>query len=236
MPVGKPAISNLRSAELRDLQAAIANIRERIEALDALVTSLSSTVTATTSGAGSAGVNTSAAALVRSFNSMTNGLVAKIAASTFASRSLQVPVEFDIDNADGVGGSPSFDWAEQPANLVLASPQGYPGRPEFRALELASEDFEGQGGLGQVLHGNEYGAPTWGPVDLATDVDGVLGFDNLAGTYDIDILGAAAKLSPVAPPSSSTDDGEEGQVAWDASYLYLCMGPYTWRRVALATF
>lgn len=38
------------------------------------------------------------------------------------------------------------------------------------------------------------------------------------------------------PPSSASDSGYEGTIAWDANYLYCCVAPNTWKRVAIATW
>ena len=34
-------------------------------------------------------------------------------------------------------------------------------------------------------------------------------------------------------PSSDTDTGTAGQIAWDASYLYVCVATNSWKRVAI---
>lgn len=39
-----------------------------------------------------------------------------------------------------------------------------------------------------------------------------------------------------APPSSATDTGVAGTLAWDSTHLYLCVATNTWIRVALATW
>ncbi len=73
-----------------------------------------------------------------------------------------------------------------------------------------------------------------------------------AGATEADSLGAGgsfgtstivtAVASPFKPailaivPTSSTSFGDRGMVAVDLSYLYLCVGPNTWRRVALASW
>lgn len=41
-------------------------------------------------------------------------------------------------------------------------------------LTLASDSFVNQGSSNTVLHGNENGAPLWGPVNLQTDVSGFI--------------------------------------------------------------
>ena len=45
-----------------------------------------------------------------------------------------------------------------------------------------------------------------------------------------------AKLSIVEVPSSATSKGISGQVAYNATHLYICVAENTWRRVALATW
>ena len=37
-------------------------------------------------------------------------------------------------------------------------------------------------------------------------------------------------------PASSTATGTEGQIAWDADYVYVCTATNTWKRAALSTF
>jgi len=40
----------------------------------------------------------------------------------------------------------------------------------------------------------------------------------------------------VAAPATATSKGTAGQVAYDSGFLYVCVGPSTWKRVALSTF
>jgi hypothetical protein len=37
-------------------------------------------------------------------------------------------------------------------------------------------------------------------------------------------------------PSSAADTGTTGQIAWDASFIYICTATNTWKRVAIATW
>lgn len=46
--------------------------------------------------------------------------------------------------------------------------------PSYGSPQLASADFANQGTAGTVLHGNASGNPTWGSLNLATDVNGIL--------------------------------------------------------------
>ena len=45
-----------------------------------------------------------------------------------------------------------------------------------------------------------------------------------------------AKLEWVSPPATATSPGTSGQLAQDASYLYLCTATDSWKRVALTTW
>jgi len=47
-------------------------------------------------------------------------------------------------------------------------------------LTLASDSFAGQGSTDEVLHGGGNGAPTWGKVNLQTEVTGFITEQNLA--------------------------------------------------------
>ena len=36
--------------------------------------------------------------------------------------------------------------------------------------------------------------------------------------------------------ASANTTGTEGEICWDADYLYICVGTDTWKRVAIATW
>ncbi len=49
-------------------------------------------------------------------------------------------------------------------------------------------------------------------------------------------IGLNASAQIVSVPASSTANGVPNQIAYDASFLYVCVAPNTWRRVALSAF
>jgi hypothetical protein len=50
-------------------------------------------------------------------------------------------------------------------------------------------------------------------------------------------LTAGALIETVThTPSSSSDTGTTGQIAWDSNYLYVCVAPNTWKRAAIASW
>jgi hypothetical protein len=38
------------------------------------------------------------------------------------------------------------------------------------------------------------------------------------------------------PPASAGAAGTDGQIGWDANFIYICTGTNTWKRVAIATW
>lgn len=50
------------------------------------------------------------------------------------------------------------------------------------------------------------------------------------------IVLAARPILPTHTPSSATDTGTAGEIAWDSSFIYICTATNTWKRVAIATW
>lgn len=121
MALGKPAISTPARLELRPVQAAIEGARQRIEALEALVTTLSNT-------------SLSASAIA--------ALQAQVNAITLADGTV-TSVKMTVPSFMGVTGSPvttvgtlAVSFNNQPRGVVLAGPvSGVDAAPDFRALQ-----------------------------------------------------------------------------------------------------
>jgi len=41
---------------------------------------------------------------------------------------------------------------------------------------------------------------------------------------------------PTHTPANHADTGVTGQIAWDANFLYVCVAPNSWKRVAIAAW
>ncbi|MEI6846565.1 MAG: hypothetical protein WCK32_00775 [Chlorobiaceae bacterium] len=56
--------------------------------------------------------------------------------------------------------------------------------------------------------------------------------------HDGKIVSAANRLqlSTAKTPINATDTGEQGEICWDANYLYICTATNTWKRAAIATW
>jgi len=52
----------------------------------------------------------------------------------------------------------------------------------------------------------------------------------------LDIDSDSMRLRNSNTPSSATDFGHQGEIRWDANYIYICVATDTWKRVALSTW
>jgi hypothetical protein len=66
--------------------------------------------------------------------------------------------------------------------------------------------------------------------------DGNLGINTDFPTEKLDINSDSIRVRTAKTPASASDTGTQGQIAWDANYMYVCTATNTWKRVALATW
>lgn len=50
------------------------------------------------------------------------------------------------------------------------------------------------------------------------------------------VVDDAIRLQNPKTPASASATGVQGQIAWDANYIYVCTATDTWKRVAIATW
>jgi len=58
----------------------------------------------------------------------------------------------------------------------------------------------------------------------------------LSSGVGIHCAGSTFRLGTARTPASSTATGNTGEICWDTSYVYLCVTPNTWRRIAHSTW
>jgi hypothetical protein len=76
-----------------------------------------------------------------------------------------------------------------------------------------------------------------GDTGFARNAAGVIEANNgTAGTFRDLIVRNLRMSAPTLVPASASASGSEGQIAWDASYIYICTATNTWKRVAIATW
>jgi hypothetical protein len=71
-------------------------------------------------------------------------------------------------------------------------------------------------------------------------VDEIVDFANTGAPVAVEGLTIASgkkfKVVGTRTITNSNDTGEEGEICWDANYLYVCVGTDTWKRTALTTW
>lgn len=93
-----------------------------------------------------------------------------------------VPLFTSVVNTATSTPSIVYTLSSAPANSVYGRNGASAGAPNFYTPLLASSVFSNQGTTTTVLHGNAAGDPSWGAVNLATDVTGLLPNANLANS------------------------------------------------------
>jgi hypothetical protein len=52
----------------------------------------------------------------------------------------------------------------------------------------------------------------------------------------LDISGSAMRLRNSSTPANAGSVGVQGEIRWDANYIYVCIATDTWKRVAIGTW
>ena len=58
----------------------------------------------------------------------------------------------------------------------------------------------------------------------------------IAPTAPLDINGNTIRLRTAKTPASASDTGNQGDIAWDTDYMYVCVATNTWKRTPLSTW
>ncbi len=94
---------------------------------------------------------------------------------------------------------------------------------------------DGANNVDFVVKGNGSGAGNPGmKFDASTNRLGINGVGSPQVALDID--SDAIRLRSSSTPSSAGDFGHQGEIRWDANYIYICVATDTWKRVALSAW
>ena len=63
-----------------------------------------------------------------------------------------------------------------------------------------------------------------------------IGVSDPAPEVTLDISGSAIRLRNSSTPASAGSPGSQGEIRWDANYIYICISTDTWKRVAISTW
>jgi hypothetical protein len=65
---------------------------------------------------------------------------------------------------------------------------------------------------------------------------GNVGIGTTSPTTLLDVNSNAVRLRTARTPASATATGAQGEISWDADYIYVCTATNTWKRAALSTW
>jgi len=65
---------------------------------------------------------------------------------------------------------------------------------------------------------------------------GNVGIGTDSPTAKLDINSDILRLRTAKTPATSSATGNQGDIAWDGDYLYICIATDTWKRSALTTW
>lgn len=65
---------------------------------------------------------------------------------------------------------------------------------------------------------------------------GNVGIGTASPTAKLHVNGNTIRLDTAKTPSSASDTGNQGDIAWDSNYIYVCVATDTWKRAALASW
>jgi hypothetical protein len=63
-----------------------------------------------------------------------------------------------------------------------------------------------------------------------------VGIGTTSPTHPLDVNGSTIRVRQDRTPASSSEACLKGEIAWDGSYLYICVATNTWKRTALSSF
>lgn len=92
--------------------------------------------------------------------------------------------------------------------------------------------------LGDLAYQDMDKLPTINVADdgLVVTEDGDVGIGTTTPTHLLDVDSDSIRVRTAKTPASASDTGTQGQIAWDADYIYVCTATDTWKRAAISTW
>ena len=65
---------------------------------------------------------------------------------------------------------------------------------------------------------------------------GNVGIGTSSPTNLLDVNADSIRVRTAQTPATASATGNQGEIAWDADYIYICVATNTWKRVAISTW
>ena len=89
-------------------------------------------------------------------------------------------------------------------------------------------------GLGNVDNTSDVNKPVSTATQTALDLKADVASPSFTG--NVSTSGDSLRIDTAKTPSSASDTGTTGQIAWDSNYIYVCTATDTWKRTSIATW
>jgi len=143
-----------------------------------------------------------------------------------------------------VSGKPSIrsisdtDWL-----IIDAGTGGSVGLNFWSTGSVILANGGGNVGIGVITPGSKfqvngnaaigYSASTAGPAN-GLAISGKVGIGIMGPTAKLDINSDILRLRTAKTPATAGAAGNQGDICWDTSYIYICIAADTWKRAAIA--
>ena len=71
---------------------------------------------------------------------------------------------------------------------------------------------------------------------MRIDSSGNVGIGTSSPTNALDVNSDSIRVRTSQTPATASATGNQGEIAWDADYIYICVATNTWKRVAVSTW
>jgi hypothetical protein len=75
-----------------------------------------------------------------------------------------------------------------------------------------------------------------GKVRMLISATGNVGIGTTTPTQKLDVNDTGLRIDQSMTPATSSDPCNQGQIAWDTNYVYVCVATNTWKRAALSSW
>jgi len=172
-------------------------------------------------------------------NAITSSVTTRVTSDLIVDATVDIGTGIDSDAKIHVSGSDSSVLAifETPSNpiamAITGSGQVVVGGLHLDAkLNVSGSDTDKLISLKSDTKNPAFYASGSGDVYVA----GKVGIGTTDPSMTLDVNANAIRIRTAGTPSSASDLGVQGEIRWDASYIYICVATDTWKRVAIDTW
>lgn len=172
----------------------------------------------------------------------------------------QADLELESDNANNARGLMISQYNDSASTGLMQFRQGRGTRESPAALQVAdriglfrSNGYDGSGWVQSAFFGFRVddtvstgvvpaglvfgtGSTNFGTERMRILSSGEVGINTSTPTATLDVNADVIRLRTSKTPSSATDTGNAGDIAWDSNYIYVCVATNTWKRSQLTSW